>query len=70
MALKPIFESIDKCRICSSLKIQEILDLGDQPAANSLYPPGGKEPPYISKFNFVLSMVIKHPTTKMGKKPT
>jgi len=32
-----IYETIENCRICSSNKIKEVLDLGDQPPANSLY---------------------------------
>lgn len=31
------FETIDKCRICQSQNVDLILDLGDQPPANSLY---------------------------------
>ena len=31
------FETIDKCRICKSQKVDLILDLGDQPPANCLY---------------------------------
>ena len=36
------YESIQKCRICDSQFIEEVLDLGDQPLANSLCDP--KEP--------------------------
>ena len=32
-----IYETIKNCRICSSKNIKEVLDLGDQPPANSLY---------------------------------
>jgi 2-polyprenyl-3-methyl-5-hydroxy-6-metoxy-1,4-benzoquinol methylase len=32
-----IYETIENCRICSSKNIEEVLDLGDQPPANSLY---------------------------------
>ena len=32
-----IYETIENCRICSSKNIGEVLDLGDQPPANSLY---------------------------------
>ena len=31
-----IYTVIDKCRLCSSKDLQEVLDLGDQPPANSL----------------------------------
>ena len=31
------FETIDRCRICQNQKVDLILDLGDQPPANSLY---------------------------------
>ena len=31
------FETIDRCRICNSQKVDLVLDLGDQPPANSLY---------------------------------
>ena len=32
-----IYETIKNCRICSSKNIKEVLDLGDQPPANSLF---------------------------------
>jgi SAM-dependent methyltransferase len=32
-----IFETINTCRICHSIKITEVMDLGSQPPANSLY---------------------------------
>jgi len=31
------FETIDRCRICSSHEVELILDMGDQPPANCLY---------------------------------
>ena len=42
-----IYETIENCRICSSKNIQEILDLGDQPPANSLYKINNDAPPCV-----------------------
>ena len=42
-----IFESVNKCRICISSNIVEVLNLGEQPPANSLYKNGRKKPPYV-----------------------
>jgi hypothetical protein len=33
---QPIYVEIDACRLCSSKDVQDVLDLGDQPPANSL----------------------------------
>jgi len=33
---QPIYDEIDACRLCSSKDVQDVLDLGDQPPANSL----------------------------------
>ena len=38
---------MNKCRICSSPNIEEVLSLGEQPPANSLYEIGKEKPPYI-----------------------
>lgn len=45
--MSKIFETIRSCRLCDSKKIQEILNLGDQPPANSLYKAGGENPPPV-----------------------
>ena len=42
-----IYETIQSCRICSSKNIQEILDLGVQPPANSLYKSNNDAPPGV-----------------------
>ena len=42
-----IFKSVNKCRICNSIKMDEVLSLGDQPPANSLYESGKEMPPFI-----------------------
>jgi SAM-dependent methyltransferase len=42
-----IYETIANCRICSSKNIQEVLDLGDQPPANSLYKANNTSPPNV-----------------------
>jgi hypothetical protein len=44
VAVIPIFETIHECRICSSLDLHEILDLGNQPPANSIYLPDKEDP--------------------------
>ena len=45
--MNQIWESISKCRICDSDHLSDVLDLGAQPPANSLYPPGETPPPRI-----------------------
>jgi SAM-dependent methyltransferase len=47
MALEGIFETSTNCRICYSDALHEIIDLGDQPPANSLYKMGAQAPPGI-----------------------
>ena len=42
-----IFETITSCRICESENIKDVLDLGNQPAANSLYRPDESPPPSV-----------------------
>jgi SAM-dependent methyltransferase len=37
MAIKRLYETIEECRVCHSANIQEVLNLGKQPPANSLY---------------------------------
>ena len=41
------FETIDCCRICRHAKVQIVLDLGEQPPANSLYKDGDKPPSFV-----------------------
>ena len=43
--MKNIFETKNACRICDSYNILEILNLGEQPPANSLYEKGKSNPP-------------------------
>ena len=45
--MSEIYETIKCCRICGSDNIEEVLDLGDQPPANSLYRDGEKRPPNV-----------------------
>ena len=42
--MNKIYETIENCRICGSNNIEEILDLGEQPPANSLYSSDDKRP--------------------------
>ena len=42
-----IFESIQSCRLCDSQDIREVLNLGDQPPANSLYKVSDYKPPSV-----------------------
>ena len=42
-----IYETIKNCRICCSNNIQEVLDLGSQPPANSLYKANSNPPPEV-----------------------
>ena len=42
-----IYETIKCCRICRSDNIKEMLDLGEQPPANSLYRSDEKRPPTV-----------------------
>ena len=42
--MKEIFETIDRCRICGTSDLVEILNLGEQPPANSLYEKSGSKP--------------------------
>ena len=42
--MKEIFETIDRCRICGTYDLVEILNLGEQPPANSLYEKSGSKP--------------------------
>jgi len=42
--MSKIFESIESCRLCQSKKTLDVLDLGDQPPANSLYKAGETKP--------------------------
>lgn len=42
--MSKIFQTIKLCRLCDSSNMQSILNLGDQPPANSLYAPNDKSP--------------------------
>ncbi len=42
--MSEIYETIECCRICGSDNIEEVLDLGEQPPANSLYRSNKKRP--------------------------
>jgi hypothetical protein len=42
-----IYKTTKTCRICTSLHLEEILNLGDQPPANSLYSPEDLSPPCV-----------------------
>ena len=42
--MKKIFDTIDRCRICNNSYLVEILNLGVQPPANSLYEVGTSKP--------------------------
>ena len=42
-----IYETVKSCRICGSRELVEILDLDDQPPANSLYKSGDELPPNV-----------------------
>ena len=42
-----IYETIKNCRICSSKNIKEVLDLGNQPPANSLFKAIDEMPPSV-----------------------
>jgi len=42
-----IYETIKNCRICSSKNIKEVLDLGNQPPANSLFKAIDEMPPRV-----------------------
>ena len=42
--MSEIFETIESCRLCQSKKILDVLDLGDQPPANSLFVVGETKP--------------------------
>ena len=45
--MKNIFDTIKFCRICSSNQLVEILNLGQQAPANSLYKSIDKKPPDV-----------------------
>ena len=44
MAIESLWEEISSCRICASGSLRDVLDLGNQPPANSLYQPGEVPP--------------------------
>ena len=37
IVIKKLYETVEECRVCHSANIQEVLNLGKQPPANSLY---------------------------------
>ena len=45
--MSEIYETIKCCRICGSDNIEEVLNLGEQPPANSLYRSDEKRPPDV-----------------------
>ena len=45
--MKVIYETTKTCRICGSGHLEELLNLGDQPPANSLYDPEDSTPPLV-----------------------
>ena len=45
--MSEIYETIKCCRICGSDNIEEVLNLGEQPPANSLYRSDEKRPPAV-----------------------
>jgi len=45
--LEKIYEVIKNCRLCESTNLKKILDLTDQPPANSLYKAGDAKPPKV-----------------------
>ena len=45
--MNTIFETAHRCRICFTQNVSEILNLGNQPPANSLFLPGEEEPPLV-----------------------
>ena len=45
--MSKIYETINSCRICDSKDIREVLNLGDQPPANSLYRVDDSQPPSL-----------------------
>ena len=45
--MKNIFEVVNTCRICGSVEMLNILNLGEQPPANSLYKMGENGPPNV-----------------------
>ena len=42
-----IYQTIECCRICGSNNLREVLNLGEQPPANSLYRSGEEKPPAV-----------------------
>ena len=42
-----IYTTILNCRVCEASKLRDILDLGDQAPANSLYEIGKEKPPSV-----------------------
>ena len=42
-----MYETVTECRICKSKEIEIVLDLGNQPPANSLYEKDSEMPPEV-----------------------
>ncbi len=45
--MNQIYETINNCRVCNSIDIEEVLDLGNQPPANSLHKDNSDKPPLV-----------------------
>ena len=45
--MNQIYETISCCRVCNSDNIEEVLDLGNQPPANSLHKDDSDKPPLV-----------------------
>ena len=45
--MNKIFETINVCRVCNSSAISEVMSLGEQPPANSLYKKDKVKPPSV-----------------------
>ena len=45
--MNQIYETINNCRVCNSIDIKEVLDLGNQPPANSLHKDNSDKPPLV-----------------------
>lgn len=45
--MNQIYETISNCRVCNSFDIEEVLNLGNQPPANSLHKDNSDKPPLV-----------------------
>lgn len=64
MDIGSVFEMPGTCGVCDSTDLHEILNLGDQPPANSLYPSGEKAP---SQFQLRFVFCKACGTVQLGK---